>query len=89
MLDPLAAIVVCDTMPNAVAQKIGPDRDWFGPSADLTIHLSIAPVRDGCSATTGAARRRRLRVGRDGAVGSRRPSLVAYATQMMFFAFGI
>jgi acyl-CoA thioesterase len=35
-LDPAGAIVLCDTMPGAVAQKMGPDTAWFGPSADFT-----------------------------------------------------
>ena len=39
-LDPAAAIVLCDTMPGAVGQKVPTGDDaWFGPSADFTIHL--------------------------------------------------
>jgi hypothetical protein len=89
-LDPLATIVVCDTMPNAVAQKIGPDRDWFGPSADLTIHL-LDRARPGWLLGHNRARHAgdgyaSVEMALWDPVG---PSLVAYATQMMFFAFGI
>ena len=43
-VDPVASLVLCDTMPGAVGQKLGPDSgSWFGPSVDLTIHLFGAP----------------------------------------------
>jgi acyl-CoA thioesterase len=90
MLDPLAAVVVCDTMPGAVAQRIGYDTDWFGPSADFTVHL-LNPANPGW--LLGHNRARHAGGGYasvemalwdpDG------PTLVAYATQMMFFAFGV
>ena len=39
-LDPYSLVVLADTMPGAVSQRIGPtDRMWFGPSVDLTVHL--------------------------------------------------
>ena len=39
-LDPLALVVLADTMPGAVGEKVGPpDRSWFAPSVDLTVHL--------------------------------------------------
>jgi acyl-CoA thioesterase len=89
-LDPLALIVVCDTMPNAVAQKIGPDADWFGPSADLTIHL-LDRARPGW-----LVGHNRARHAGDGYASVEMalwdpdgPTLVAYATQVMFFTFGL
>ena len=89
-LDPLATIVVCDTMPNAVAQKIGPDAEWFGPSADLTIHI-LDRARPGW-----LLGHNRARHAGDGYASvdmalwdPSGPTLVAYATQMMFFAFGL
>lgn len=89
-LDPLAAIVVCDTMPGAVAQKLGPDADWFGPSADLTIHF-LNPARPGWLLGHNLARH-----AGDGYASVEMalwdptgPTLVAYATQVMFFAFGV
>ena len=88
-LDPVGAIVLCDTMPGAVGQKLGPDAgSWFGPSADFTIHL-FNPARPGWLLAHNRARH-----AGDGYASvdmalwdptDRR--LVAYATQMMFFAF--
>ena len=39
-IDPLALVVLADTMPGAVAEKVARrDRSWFAPSVDLTVHL--------------------------------------------------
>jgi acyl-CoA thioesterase len=90
-VDPLASLVLCDTMPGAVGQKLGPDSgSWFGPSVDLTVHLLGTPgpgwllahnrarhAGDGYASVDMA-----LWDPADGA-------LVAYATQLMFFAFGV
>jgi acyl-CoA thioesterase len=87
-LDPVGFIVMCDTMPGAVSQKLGAE-SWFGPSADLTVHV-LGSARPGWFLAHNRARH-----AGDGYAsvemalwepGSRR--LVAYATQMMFFAFG-
>jgi acyl-CoA thioesterase len=88
-LDPVAAIVLCDSMPGAVGQKLGPDSGmWFGPSADFTIHL-LGPARPGWLLAHNRARH-----AGDGYASVEMalwdptgPTLVAYATQMMFFAF--
>jgi len=89
-LDPLALVVVCDTMPGAVGQKVGPDDAWFGPSADFTIHL-LNRARPGW-----LLGHNRARHAGDGYASVEialwdptGPTLVAYATQMMFFAFGV
>jgi acyl-CoA thioesterase len=90
-LDPLAALVVCDTMPGAVSQRLGPvDEPWFGPSADLTVHL-FNPAEPGWLLAHNLARH-----AGDGYASvemalwdPRGPTLVAYATQLMFFAFGV
>ena len=38
--DPLALVALCDTMPGAVGERMGPGYPaWFGPSADLTVHV--------------------------------------------------
>jgi acyl-CoA thioesterase len=89
-LDPLAAVVMCDMMPGSVSQKVGPTDDiWFGPSADYTIHL-FGDVRPGW-----LLGHSRARWAGDGYASVemtlwdrelRTP--VAYATQVMFFAFG-
>jgi acyl-CoA thioesterase len=88
-LDPLAAIVLCDTMPGAVGQKLGEQSgSWFGPSADFTIHL-LGPARPGWLLAHNKARH-----AGDGYASVEMAlwdpadrSLVAYATQMMFFSF--
>lgn len=89
-LDPLTSLVMVDIMPSAVFEKVGSTADrWFGPSADLTVHLFGR-------ATPGwlLAHNRAHQAG-DGyasvemalwdprAVGG--PELVAWATQQMFF----
>jgi acyl-CoA thioesterase len=90
-LDPLAAVVLCDTMPGAVGQKLGPEAGpWFGPSVDLTVHVFGAPEPGWLLAHN------RARFAGDGYASVDMalwdPSdgaLVAYATQLMFFAFGV
>jgi acyl-CoA thioesterase len=94
-LDPLALIVFADTMPGAVAEKVGRvDRSrWFGPSVDLTFHL----LGD-CRSEWVLAHNRARHAGDGyasidmalwdcGPDGTGVPRLVAYATQVMFFAF--
>jgi hypothetical protein len=90
-VDPLACIVLCDTMPGAVGEKLGPappERDWFGPSADLTVHLFGAPTSGWLLAHN------RARWAGDGYASVDMAlwdpadrALVAYATQIMFFTF--
>ena len=90
-LDPIGAIVMCDTMPGAVFQRIGPDEgNWFGPSADFTIHL-LGSARPGWLLAHNRARH-----AGDGYASVEMAlwdptdqTLVAYATQMMFFAFDV
>jgi acyl-CoA thioesterase len=91
--DPLGSIVLCDTMPGAVGQFLGPQEEmWFGPSVDLTVHLL------GVASPGWLLAHNRARHAGDGyasvemALWDPRadggPALVAYATQLMFFAFG-
>jgi acyl-CoA thioesterase len=90
-LDIAAAIVLSDTMPGAVFRKLGPDtQPWFGPSADFTIHR-LGAARPGWL----LAHNRAHHAG-DGYASVEMAlwdpasrSLVAFATQMMFFAFGV
>ncbi len=94
-LDPLALIVYGDTMPGAVAEKVGPGRrqDWFAPSVDLTFHLL-----DVCRSAWVFAHNRARFAGHGyasldvalwdfGADGSEPGRLVAYATQVCLFTF--
>jgi acyl-CoA thioesterase len=90
-LDPVASIVLCDTMPGAVGQKLGPDSGaWFGPSADFTIHV-LDRARPGWLLAHNRARHAGEGYASvDMALWDPTgPTLVAYATQVMFFAFGI
>jgi acyl-CoA thioesterase len=93
-LDPLALIVVADTMPGAVGEMIGPqDRTWFAPSVDLTVHLL-----DDCRSSWVLGHNRARHAG-DGYAsadmalwdcgddGQSAPRLVAYATQLFLFTF--
>jgi acyl-CoA thioesterase len=88
-LDPAGAIVLCDTMPGAVSQRLGPDAgDWFGPSVDLTFHL-VGRARPGWLLARNTARH-----AGDGYASVDMAlwdpadrTLVAYATQIMFFSF--
>ena len=89
-LDPLALVVLADTMPGAVGQKIGPDAgSWFGPSVDLTVHL-LEPTPPGWLLAHNRARHAGDGYASvDQALWTADGRLVAYATQLMFFAFGV
>jgi acyl-CoA thioesterase len=93
-LDPLALIVLADTMPGAVGERVGrSDRTWFAPSVDLTVHLL-----DACRSSWVLAHNR-ARFAGDGYAsadmalwdcgedGGATPRLVAYATQLFLFTF--
>jgi acyl-CoA thioesterase len=93
-VDPLSLVVLADTMPGAVSEKVGPtDRNWFAPSVDLTVHLL-----DHCRSTWVLAHNRARFAGDGyasadmalwdcGEQGTDRPRLVAYATQLFLFSF--
>ncbi len=93
-IDPLALVVLADTMPGAVGERVGPNGGmWFGPSVDLTIHLL-----DTCRSPWVLAYNQARHAG-DGYAsadmslwdcghdGRTEPRLVAYATQVFFFTF--
>ena len=93
-LDPFALVVLADTMPGAVGEKVGSaNRGWFAPSIDLTVHLL-----DHCRSSWVLAHNR-ARFAGDGYAsadialwdcgedGSSPPRLVAYATQLFLFSF--
>ncbi len=93
-LDPLALVVLADTMPGAVAEKVGrQERSWFAPSIDLTVHLL-----DHCRSPWVLAHNRARFAGEGyasadmalwdcGQDGTDAPRLVAYATQVFLFSF--
>ncbi len=91
--DPLALVALCDTMPGAVGERIGPEdrrRQWLPPSADLTVHVLGEARSDWVLAVN------RARHAGDGYasadmelwdVEGSAPRIVAYATQTMLFSF--
>jgi acyl-CoA thioesterase len=95
-LDPLALVVLIDTMPGAVAEKLGDDRhrrSWFAPSIDLTVHLL-----DECRSPWVLAHNRARHAGDGyasaemtlwdcGPEGLDAPRIVAYGTQLFLFTF--
>jgi hypothetical protein len=91
-MDVAGVLVLCDTMPGSVGQKLGPDSgSWFAPSVDYTLHNFRAPRPGWLFAHMHA------RHAGDGyasidcalwdAEGDDGPELVAYATQLMLFSF--
>ncbi len=87
-LDPLALVTLCDTMPGAVGERMGPGVPvWLPPSADITVHLL------GDAGPGWLLAHNRARWAGDGyasvevAIWDPRRGLVAYATQMMLFTF--
>jgi acyl-CoA thioesterase len=88
-LDPLALVVLCDTMPGSVGERMGGSEvEWFGPSADLTVHV-VGTASAGWLLARGRARHAgqgyasiELELWDPG-----RRALVAYGTQQMYFQF--
>lgn len=94
-LDPLALIVMADTMPGAVGEKLGPQHrhGWFGPSVDLTFHL-LGSCRSEWVFAHNLARHAgegyasaEMALWDFGPDGNDEGRLVAYATQVCFFSF--
>lgn len=93
-LDPLAVVVLADTMPGAVGEKIGPQpRMWFAPSVDLTVHL-LEEWRSPWLLAHNRARHAGdgyasadMALWDCGPDGNDEPRLVAYATQIFLFTF--
>jgi acyl-CoA thioesterase len=91
--DPLAVLALCDTMPGAVGEYLGNGKElemWMPPSADFTCHLLDEAPGEWILAVN------RARQAGEGYASvdmemwdfSRpEPTLVAYATQVMFFVF--
>jgi acyl-CoA thioesterase len=93
-LDPLALIVLADSMPGAVGEKVGrSERSWFAPSVDLAMHF----LNDCRSSWVLAHNRARfagdgyasadMALWDCGEDGGGAPRLVAYATQLFLFTF--
>ncbi len=88
-IDPLALVCLCDVMPGAVAERMGPSPEtpWYGPSADLTVHIT------GVARSEWVLMRNRARRAGDGYASVEielwdpEAGLVAYGTQTMIFTF--
>lgn len=92
-LDPCAVLALAALMLGGLNHRLGPtEHEWFGPSVDLTVHL-VGPLRPGWLLSHNAAH-----VAADGyasvetAIWGAGPtgddlSLVAFATQQMYFWF--
>jgi acyl-CoA thioesterase len=87
-LDPLGVPALVDRMPGAVGEREGRrDERWFAPSVDLTVHW-FAPAR-----TEWLLAHERARWAGDGwasaesTLWDEHGTLIAYATQMMVFAY--
>jgi acyl-CoA thioesterase len=88
MLDPLALVTLCDTMPGAVFERIGPGGpDWVPPSADLTVHLLGDADAEWLLARNRARHAGEGYASIDMELWDPGRGLVAYATQIMFFVF--
>ena len=93
-IDPLALVVLVDTMPGAVGEKVGPqDRAWFAPSVDLTVHILdecrspwVLAHNQARHASDGYASAD-MALWDCGPEGTDPPRLVAYATQLFLFSF--
>jgi acyl-CoA thioesterase len=87
-LDPLGILTLADRMPGCIAEMTGHGGPpWFAPSADLTVHL-LEPLR-----SEWLLAHDRARWADDGWASAEsllwdeNGTLVAYATQMMFFTY--
>jgi len=88
-VDPLAMVVLVDTMPGSIREKLGrlaPAR-WFSPSIDLTVHL-FGPCRSPWVLARSRTRHAddgyasaEMAVWDCGTSGTETPRLVAYGTQ--------
>ena len=86
-MDPFAIVLLADTMPGAIGQRVGPtERPWFGPSVDLTVHMCSDCHADWILGHNTA------RWAGDGYASVDMAlwdgdTLIAYATQTSFFTF--
>ena len=88
-LDPLALVTLCDTMPGAVAERMGPipEYQWYGPSADLTVHIVGTARSEWILMRNHARRAGDGYASLDVELWDPESGLVAYGTQTMIFTF--
>jgi acyl-CoA thioesterase len=93
-MDPLSLLVAADMMPSGVFEKVGPSgQGWFAPSVDLTVHFT------GASPGGWILNHNRAHYAGDGYASAESalwdpyaedgPTLLAWATQIMFFTHSV
>jgi acyl-CoA thioesterase len=88
VLDHLALVALCDTMPGSVGERTGPNKPlWMAPSADLTVHLLGGASSEWLLAHTRARHAGDGYASLEMALWDPATGLVAYGTQMMLFSF--
>ncbi len=89
-LDPLAIPTLLDRMPGAVAEREGWPRrqQWFAPSVDLTVHLFRPATTEWVLAHDRARWADDGWASAESTLWDEQGQLVAYATQLMVFAYG-
>jgi acyl-CoA thioesterase len=88
-LDPLAVVTLVDRMPGAVAEREGWQRNqWFAPSVDLTVHLFRPATTEWLLAHDRARWADGGWASAESTLWDEGGQLVAYATQLMVFAYG-
>lgn len=86
-VDPFAVVLLADTMPGAIGQRVGPTgRPWFGPSVDLTVHVCADARSDWLLGHNTARWAGNGYASVDMSLWDG-DTLVAYATQTSFFTF--
>ena len=89
LIDPLALVTLCDTMPGAIAERMGNDHgyQWYGPSADLTVHIVGEARSEWILMRNHARRAADGYASLDVELWDPGAGLVAYGTQTMLFTF--
>jgi acyl-CoA thioesterase len=86
--DPLALVVLADTMPGAVAERVGSDQPvWLPPSTDLTVHLFGEARSEWVLARNHARHAGDGYASLDMELWDPDGRLLAYGTQVAFFTF--
>lgn len=86
--DPLALVVLADTMPGSVGERVGPrDVMWLSPSADLTVHILGEATAEWIFAHGRARHAAHGYASVDMELWCPEQGLVAYGTQVMFIRF--
>jgi len=86
--DPLALVTLCDTMPGTIGERVGGEPlDWWGPSADLTVHVLGEARGEWLLGHVRAGRAGDGYASADIDLWDAAGDLVAHGTQVMFFTF--